>query len=411
MAILSDITGITNSAPGYYFGPSADNNDGVTDHLIGKADNSNYTNERLSFSQTDDAGNLISGPTSLGNRTVPNTDPNTGAGFDNSYDTFQIADGVNAVFYTQPSTSNYDSNDLTSLKFAEFDDAGNFIQGPVSLQLGAGKGVKDLYSVSEGAFADFDNSFVVTYSTYNPETGRSKISYEQFDDAGNAINGGVLKTFNDDSHHGLDFGTFYSAGSTNDADGPDYILQNRVPNGNSGVQVQLKSPDMQNTIASTTIKDFGPNGEASTEIDRYNHLSPGGDARENFGVLSQTYKYVDSAGNSHEEIALEKINPTTLQVEARTKFEDFGGNETNVALQHMSNGNTLALYNDGGQSYVKEFNSSLQLVGSPFKVPKDNYGYDNFVSLGNNQFEIDWRQTATSSDSGPQIRHSAIFQA
>ena len=77
----------------------------------------------------------------------------------------------------------------------------------------------------------------------------------------------------------------------------------------------------------------------------------------------------------------------------------------------MSNGNTLALYNDGGQSYVKEFNSSLQLVGSPFKVPKDNYGYDNFVSLGNNQFEIDWRQTATSSDSGPQIRHSAIFQA
>ena len=411
MAILTDISGVESSDPGFYFGSSANFFSGLVDFTYAEAPNSSFSSEKILHGAFDNDGNIFIDPTQIAQHVIPPTDPNTGAIFDNQYSGFVLTDSVHAVFYTQPTSHNYNANDLTSLKLQEFDSDGNVIQGPTTLTLGGRSGVKDLYQLSESSGPDFDSTFVVAYSTFNPVTGGSLFHYEQFDDAGDDLGGGVLLAFGDGSRHGLDFGTFYSAGNPNSGGSPDFLLQNRSDGSQSSVDVALFSPDMQSSLGSTTINIKGPAGQTPTAIDRFGHLGPGSTSDENFGVLTQTFEYQDRAGNTHVEIALEKINPTTLRVEARTEFADTNGTASGVGLQHLSNGNILAIYNDGGQSFVKEFNSNLKQVGGNFALPQDNDGWDNFVALGNDQFQIDWRQSTTASSSGPTVQHHAIFQA
>ena len=417
MSILKAITSVSNSAARYFYRPSVNNStgellssSGLTDILSGQASDASLSNETLSFSIEDADGHPVSGPIPLGTHTVPSTDAATGAIFDNYYNATDLADGLHGVFYTTPTTSRYSDNDLTSLKFETFGDAGDLIEGPRSLSLGTGTSVKNLVEAHVGTIADHGNSFVVGYTTYDPKAHTGQLRYERFDEDGNAIAGGVMRTFNDASRHGLDFGSFYSADNPNNGGQSDYMLINRANNSQSKVQVMLADTDM-NPLASKTIQLTGPSGQKASAIDKYDYLRPGLADAENFGALSETYRYVDALGKTHEEIAIQAIDPQTLQVRASTKFEVLSGTQTGVDLEHLSNGDILAVYNDGGQSYAKAFNASLHQVGAAFALPHDNDGYDAVTDLGNDQFRIDWRSTSGTAASGPTTKHTAIFQA
>ena len=417
MSILKAITSISNSATRYFYNASVNNStdelqdsSGLTDYMSGRASDASFSDETLSYSLQDGDGGLLAGPIPLGTHKVPGTDQASGAIFDNYYDAADLADGLHGVFYTTPTTKTYSDNDLTSLKFETFDDAGDLIQGPRSLSLGTGTGVKDLVEAHVGTIADHGNSFVVGYTTYNPTLHTGQLRYERFDEDGNALSGGVLRTFNDGSRHGLDFGSFYSADNPNNGGQADYMVINRANNSQSKLQVMLADTDMD-PLASKTLQLAGPGGETASAIDRYNYLRPGLTDAENFGALTETYRYVDAAGKTHEEAAIQTIDPQTLQVRASTKFEIANGTQTGVDLEHLSNGNILAVYNDGGQTYAKEFNASLHQVGATFALPHDDHGFDAVTSLGGDQFRIDWRSTSGGSDSGLTVKHTAIFQA
>ncbi len=417
MSILKAITSISNSAARYFYSPSVGNStgqlqdsSGLTDSVSGRASDAGFTNEILSFSIEDADGSLLAGPISLGTHTVPGTDQSSGAIFDNYYNAADLADGLHGVFYTTSTTKTYSDNDLTSVKFETFDDAGDLIQGPRSLSLGTGTSVKDLVEMHVGTIADHGNSFVVGYTTYNPTLHTGQLRYERFDEDGNAISGGVLRNFNDGSRHGLAIGSFYSADNPNNDGQADYIVINRANNSQSKVQVMLADTDMD-PLVSKTIQLAGPAGQAASAVDKYGYLRPGLTDAENFGALTETYRYVDAAGKTHEEAAIQTIDPQTLQVRASTKFEIVNGTQTGVDLEHLSNGNILAVYNDGGQTYAKEFNASLHQVGTTFVLPHDDHGFDAVNSIGNDQFRIDWRSTSGGADSGLTVKHTAIFQA
>ena len=417
MSILKAITSISNSAARYFYNPSVNNStdelqdsSGLTDYMSGRASDASFSDEILSYSLQDGDGGLLAGPIPLGTHKVPGTDQASGAIFDNYYDATDLADGLHGVFYTTPTTKTYSDNDLTSLKFETFDDAGDLIQGPRSLSLGTGPGVKDLVEAHVGTIADHGNSFVVGYTTYNPTLHTGQLRYERFDEDGNALSGGVLRNFNDGSRHGLEFSSFYSADNPNNGGQADYILINRANNSQSKVQVMLTDTDMD-PLASKTLQLDGPGGQTASAIDRYGYLRPGLTDVENFGVLTETYRYVDAAGKTHEEAAIQTIDPQTLQVRASTKFEVVNGTQTGVDLEHLGNGNILAVYNDGGQTFAKEFNASLHQVGATFALPHDDHGFDAVNSLGGDRFRIDWRSTSGGSDSGLTVKHTAIFQA
>lgn len=416
MSILKAITSISNSAARYFYNPSVNNStnelqnsSGLTDYVSGRASDASFSNETLSFSIQNADGSLLAGPISLGTHKVPGTDQASGAIFYNYFNAADIADGLHGVFYTTPTTQTYSDNDLTSLKFESFDDAGDLIQGPRSLSLGTGTGVKDLVEAHLGTVADHGNSFVVGYTTYDPTLHKGQLRYARFDEDGNALGSGVLRSF-DDSRHGLDFGSFYSADNANNGGQADYMTMNRANNSQSKVQVMLTDTDMD-PLVSKTIQLTGPGGQTASAIDRYDYLRPGLTDAENFGVLSETYRYVDAAGKTHEEAAIQTIDPQTLQVRASTKFEVVNGTQTGVDLEHLSNGNILAVYNDGGQSYAKEFDAGLHQVGATFALPHDDYGFDAVTGLGGDQFRFDWRSKSGGSDAGLTVKHTAIFQA
>ena len=414
MSILNLVSAISNSAARYFFDPSINNttddlqdSSGYTDYLSGESPDASFSKQKLTYSIEDTAGDVVAGPVSLGTHPVPGTDTTTGAIFDDYYDAADLADGVHGVFFTTPTSGSYDGNDRTSLKFETFDDAGDVIQGPRSLNLGTGTGVKDLREVHIGTLSDHGNSFVVGYTTYDPAAQTGQLRYERFDDDGDAIGGGVLRNFSGSSH-GLAFGSFYTADNPNNDGQPDYMTVNRANNSSSKVQVLLSDTDMH-TVASKTIQVSGPGGEAATAIDKYGFLRPGLTDAENFGALTQTYEYVDGAGKTHEEIAIETIDPQTLQVEHKTKFEVPSGTHTGVTLEHLTDGNLLAVYNDGGQTKIKEFDATLHQVGGTFALPQDNHGFDGVTGLGGDQFRIDWENT--SGTSGATVKHTATFQA
>lgn len=404
MAILTNISGVQDSEQGWIYSEAANSRGGITDFLQRRASDSSFSDETIIYEQLDDVGNVTSGPTTIASYAVPPTDPNTGVPFVNLGFAFEPQDGVHAVAYTKSATADFDASDATAVKFQEFGNDGTPSTGVRSLTFGGRPGIKNLHQLYEGNYADFGNSFAVAYSTYDPATGRSQIRSQRFDTVGDALNGGVLRSFDDGTAHGLDFSTFAASNNPNSGGSPDYLLQYRVNGSESAVRATLLSPDLRRGLGSTVIQNYGPNGEVADRIDHYDHLEIGYGSADDYAVLTQTFHYTDAAGASHEAIALERVVPQTLQPIASTQFEVGAGTRASVGLEHLSNGNFLAIYNDGGQSYVKEFDSDLQQVGRAFALPQDNYGWNGIRGVGSDRFQIFWEQSNG-------IAHHATFQA
>lgn len=409
MAKITEISTETNSAFGYYYssGVSSTVTNGLTDFIYQEF-NQNDNVTKLFHEYYNASGALVVGPTEISQYPIAEyTDPNTGAIFDDTYSSFALGSGDHAVFYTKPTQGGYGPSDKTSLWMQELDNQGNVTLGPTELTLGGQNGVKDLYSIAETSRADYGNTFLVGYSTFNPETGATTIDYSQFDDSGDLLASGTLAAFNDGSHHGIGFGSWYDSVNPQADGSPDVLLLYRTPNSSNGVVATLYDPNM-NELVKKTIDDHGPQGETPTDLQKFGDLRPGTTAAENYDILSQTFSYVDSSGVTHEEIELENVNTTTLQVQARTEFAVNNGNATGVGMEHLANGDFVAAYVDGTHTLIKEFNSDLHQIGSTLTVPHDNNGFDNIVSLSGNSFEIFWRQAASSSSS-LTTQHSAVF--
>jgi hypothetical protein len=409
MSRITEEKTATNSQPGYYYssGTSSTVTDGLTDFVYQEY-NPNSDATKLFHEYYNAAGKLIVGPTEIAQYPIAEySDPNTTAIFDDTYSSFALGSGVHAVIYTKPTTSGYGPSDQTSVWMQELDDQGNVIQGPTELTLGGKGGIKDLYAISETSRADFGNTFLVGYSTFNPKTGAAAIDYSQFDDSGDLLASGTVAAFNDGTHHGIAFGSWYDSVNPQADGSPDVLLQYRTRGSSDGVVATLYDPNM-NELVTRTILDHGPQGETPTDLQKFGAMRPGTTAAENYGVLFQTFAYQDSSGATHEEIALESVNTTTLQVQARTEFAVNNGNATGVGMEHLANGNFVAAYVDGTQTLVKEFNSSLQQIGATFTVPHDNNGFDDIVGLSGNSFEIFWRQSVSGSSLTTQ--HSAVFK-
>lgn len=408
MSQITEESTTTNSGPGHYYssGTSSTLTNGLTDFVYQEYNLNNDTT-KLFHEYYNASGALVGGPIEIAQYPIAEyTDPNTGAIFDDTYSSFALGSGDHAVFYTKPTQSGYGPSDKTSLWMQELDDQGNVILGPTKLSLGGEAGVTELYSIAETSRADFGNTFLVAYSTFNPGTRATKIAYSQFDDSGDLLASGTLAAFNDGSHHGIGFGSWYDSVNPQADGSPDVLLQYRTPGSNDGVVSTLYDPNM-NELLRKTILDHGPQGETPTALQKFDDLRPGTTAAENYGVFSQTFSYQDSSGATHEEVALETVNPTTLQVEARTEFAIGDGNATGVGMEHLANGDFVAAYVDGTHTLIKEFNSDLHQIGAALTVPHDNNGFDNIVSLNGKSFEIFWRQGVSGSSLTTQ--HSAIF--
>jgi hypothetical protein len=408
MSHFTEKSTATDSKPGFYYsaGVSSTVTNGHTDFVYQEYNPNNDT-VKLFHEYYNASGKLTIGPTELAQYPIAEyTDPNTGAIFDDTYSSFALGSGDHAVFYMKPTSSGYGPSDKSSLWMQALDNQGNVIQGPTELALGGKSGTTDLYSIAESARADFGNTFLVAYSTFDPQTGAATIDYSQFDDSGDLLASGTVASFNDGSHHGVGFGSWYDSINPQANGAPDDLLLYRTPGSNNGVVATLFDPNM-NEMVKRTIADHGPEGETPTALQRFDSMRPGNTAAENYGVFSQTFSYQDSSGATHEEIALENVNTATLQVQARTEFAVNNGNQTGVGMEHLANGDFVAAYVDGTHTIVKEFNSSLQQIGGALTVPHDNNGFDDIVSLSGNSFEIFWRQNGSSSMS---TQHSAIFK-
>ena len=404
MTNVQELSPVTTSAPGYYITSATSDTSGITDFVFTQAATANSSQIALIYKAYDDAGVVIAGPVTVDKYVVPATDVNTGAVFDNQLATFDLGNGSTGVFYTQDAKTSYGPSDKTALKLQEFDAAGNPMGSPVTLDLGGKAATKDLYQVDETGGAEFGSAFVVTYSVFDPATGADTIAYEKFDDGGTALGGAVLDTINDGGPHDLDFGTFYSA--ANPKGSPDYLLMNRS-SGSQNLRAVLYDTDL-NQVVAKTITDRGPEGEASTSLDYYSYLGPGTGSGDNFAVLSQTFEYQDASGATNQAIALEKVNPSTLKVEKKIEFADVNGSQTEVGLEHLGNGNIVAAYDDGGQTYLQEYDKNLVTIGQRFALPHDSDGYDGIASIGGDSVQIFWRDNAPNSNK--TVQHSALFQ-
>ena len=259
-----------------------------------------------------------------------------------------------------------------------------------------------------GTSADHGDSFVFGSTSYDPTLHTGQLRYERFDEDGNAIGGGVRRNFDDSSRHGLAVGRFYSADNPNDDGQADYLVINRANNRQSEVRVMHTDID---PLVSTTIQLAGPAGQAASAMDEYGYLRPGLTDAERFGALTETDRHVDAAGETHEEAAIQTIDPQTLRVQASTTFEIVNGTRTGIDPDHLSNGDSLAVHNDGGQAYAKESDASLHRVGATVVRPHDDNGFDAVNSLGNDRIGIDWRSTSGTPDPGLTVKPTAILQA
>ena len=129
------------------------------------------------------------------------------------------------------------------------------------------------------------------------------------------------------------------------------------------------------------------------------------------GKVGTIADHVDAAGQTHDEAAIQTIDPQTLRVQASTTFEIVNGTRTGIDPDHLSSGNLPAVHDDGGQAYAKEFNASQHQVGATFVRPHDDHGSDAVNSLGTDRIGIDWRSTSGTPDPGLTVKPAAIFPA
>jgi hypothetical protein len=144
--------------------------------------------------------------------TIPATDSVTKATFDFFYTDFNISPTNRAVFWTQGGAYQNVATDTTTLEMQLYDSSGAKIGSPTALALaGTQTAITDLYDVAVSSAVDFGSSFMAAYSTFDPATKATTIHFERFSSAtGAALNGGVVYTVNDGTHHGITFGSYFT---------------------------------------------------------------------------------------------------------------------------------------------------------------------------------------------------------
>lgn len=411
MAILKQRGSVYSSAPDYYFFSNANDSDDILDLTYAVASNGTFDDFQLLHALYNESGSPIGSQSSLGHYNIPPKNTKYNTSFDLQYGGFALSKSLHGVFFTVPAFANTVANSAESIKFQEYNNSGAKVGALKTLRFSGATTIKYLTNFNSTSGAEFGKAVTVAYSTYNPVTQQAQIAYERFGLSGNPLSGGVLRSFQDGENHQFRFGTYYTALNPNNGGVPSYYLLNVGPAGTHEMQVEIFSTNMTTVLQTATFMDKGPGGQASTSLDSFTALRPGTGTQDNYTVFSQTFEYKDTSGKTHYEIELEQTNASTL---ATLGANEFGvDDDTGVAMQHLDNGNFLVLYKlDSGQSYVREFNASLKQVGTAYAIPKDNYGFNNFVALGNDKFEIFWLQDITSgANAGKQIQHHAFFDA
>lgn len=351
-------------------------------------------------------GNLVQGATTVASYDVPATDPSTGATFAFRYKDLPISASEHAVFWTTGGAYTNAATDSTTGHEQIYDASGAKVGAPFTWVFGGTIAVHNVYDITVSAAADFGNSFMVAYSTYDPSSHATQIGFETISDAGTPLTAGVFASINDGSHHGITFGTYFTAQS---GSAPAYLLMYRLPQGvTSAVHIQTVAVDgttgPDNFAHDLTI--HGPNGENTNGIDDFNFSRPSDlDPKGDYGVLTETFHYHDSTGLRHEEIALQTLGPTGTVINT-TEFEVASGSSTSVHLTHIGFGNIVVGYDDGLRSLIKIFDASLHQVGATLSLPHSTGDLTDLVSLGDGRFEAVWREDLTATTN---VLHSAIY--
>ena len=118
-----------------------------------------------------------------------------------------------------------------------------------------------------------------------------------------------------------------------------------------------------------TVPLTGPQGQFGYEM-AYNFERPGDiHTKDNYGVLTETFTYDNGADT---EIALQTISAAG-KITHRTEFSIqavTGRGSESAHICHVGNGDTVVGFNDGSNSYLQEYNSSLKAIGSAYLLPE-----------------------------------------
>jgi hypothetical protein len=330
-----------------------------------------------------------------------------GATFDISYEGTDLSSTKRAVFWTAPVDGYAHDQTTIEMQLLNAKTGAKLTKAPVTLALlGKGTKVTDLYTAGLSGLPGFGKNFMICYSTYNPISGAAQIRYEEFSDAGKALKGGVISSFHDTYHHGVAFGSWFVSG-------------------NSSKRCYLEEDFAEGDVSTVTVSTFGVNGSAGPfhlnvhlagpqgqfvgRLDGYSFERPGTlHTKDNYGVLTQTFQYNNDADY---EIALETVSAAG-KITHKTEFSIIApeGNGTlSARICHVGNGDLVVGFNDGSNSYLQEYNSRLQTVGSAYALPDSTADLVSVVSLTGDRFEAFWRQDGSSLTSG--VLHSQIFTA
>ncbi|HEY1709821.1 MAG TPA: hypothetical protein VGG10_16245, partial [Rhizomicrobium sp.] len=394
-----DWSPLVTFASGHVFLPSAAP-DGVGDFDIAYTTTTN-TNEAepwtvtLMHTATDAFGNPLYPAAAVATYTVPAPviDASGDIEFDFTYGSFETATNRNVTLWTEP-VGTFSATTSSEVLMRLYNDAGTAIGSTITLNvLGTGTGaIKDLFDLGFSSGPDFGSTFMVAYSTFNPDSNVAQIGYEEFSSTGTALKHGVLFSEQIDTGRAISFGTY----ALSEAAKPAYMLMYHLPEAATGaVHVELLNTDGTQGAFSFDLPVLGPDGEGNTDIHSFGFARPDVAApKGNYGVLTETFGYQDSGGTDHLEAAIQVIGANG-HVTAQTEIHITADDE--VKIVHLTNGDIAVGYGADGVTHIAEYTEGLTQVGATFNLPNSTGELADLVTLDDGRIEAFWRDNTTAT--------------